>query len=994
MTYEIPQEIQYKEIIAFGLNWKQLLIAFLTILPSFFVIIVNPYSQTQYFIALPFVLLGFGLMFLEIDKKIKNFWNYRKFKKANSESKILKKYLNIKEIKDKTLILKSKEQGFSDQIAIIQVEPTNITMKSDLEREGLGFGFQKFLNGLDFPAQFLITTKKEHNQYKRNFYIVIPKIKDLDLQTIFVIQRLREIGLKAQRLTGKSIISVFSEFFKESNTAIKFEELEKDYTHYLIAPAKIESHKTFLKQDDTYCRVISAVGYPRSVEFGFLNKIIKLQKDIDISIHVEPFSIEKLTIRLNYELKKQLADLYSIKQQGSTNPALEVKYNDTRKVLEDLQKGEEKLFLVSLYINCKSQNLKELDEITQTVLGELNSLMLVPEIPKYLQAQAFKSCLPFCQNLLEHKRNITTKPLSAFFPFSSKFYLEDKEGILFGVNENNNPVTKNIFRLPNHNGVILASSGGGKSYLAKLLVQRFHKKGDKVFIIDPEGEYKKIVETLGGQVITIGIGGANSINPLDFMGHSYDTKRLALHELFYLMFNNLGDIQRSALDDAMSKVYENYLKNPEKTPFPRIQDVYNIIKAKEFSAKSPPEKSVYSAITYRLGLYTNGAFKFLNKNTNIDLQKDLICFHLKDLPSTIQPVLMYLLMDFIYNKMKKTDGQKVLFIDEAWSLINKTNEDSLLFKIIKTCRKYSMGVFLISQEVEDLLKSRIGTTLLSNSATTILLKQKPNVIKQLKEIFSLNKEETSILLNAEVGNSIMLFNDFREQVKITSTPEEHQQITTQPQKEEEISEDAKYHKLLMKPYHKLRDLKKDERDYLLDHDYVEYDGVPVGQIRQTRFLVKRRNQEGPESSLTVHTLVEFIKSQGIPVVSSETSNPDVTFELNGELWAIEVETGSNVREDVDRTAEKLKELVPKFHNRILFILTNKKYSYHYDKYIYTFNRHNIITYLKQHFEAYKRNRARPNYAENLGFETQKNSGLEHLKPFLMQKINPGVNNAN
>ncbi|MBI5065064.1 ATP-binding protein [Candidatus Woesearchaeota archaeon] len=975
MAYEIPQEIQYKEIIAFGLNWKQLLTAFFTIAPAFFILIKNPYVIINQASSAIIALIGAGLMFLDIDKKIKTYLSYKRFRKVKSEDKFMKKYLNIKEIKDDVLILKSKEKGFSKELSILQIEPLNITMKSELEREGLGIGFQKFLNGLDFPVQFLITTNKENNTYRRNFYLIIPKIKDLELQTNFVIKRLKEIGLKARILKKSGIISVFNEFFKETNTEVKFEELEKDYTHYLLSPNKIENYKTYLKQDDTYCRVISAVGYPRSVEFGFLNRIIKLQKDIDISIHVEPFSIEKLTIKLNHELKKQLADLYTIKNQGSTNPALEIKHADTRKVLEDLQKGEEKLFLISLYVNCKGQNLKELDEITQTVIGELNSLLIVPEIPKYLQAQAFKSCLPFCQNLLEHKRNITTKPLSAFFPFTSKFYTEDENGILFGENENKLPVKKDIFKLPNHNGVILASSGGGKSYLAKLLVQRFHKKGEKVFIIDPEGEYKKTVEEIGGQVITIGMGGKNHINPLDLMGHSYETKRLALHEIFYLMFTNLGDLQRSALDDATSKVYEKYLENTENNPFPKLEDIYKVLKTKQAKAKSPPDKSMYAALTFRLSVFVNGAFKFLNKNTNIDLEKNLVCFHLKDLPSVIQPVTMYLIMDFLYNKMRKTEGRKILFVDEAWSLINKTDENSFLFKIIKTCRKHEMGVFLISQEVEDLLANKVGKAVLANSSTTILLKQKPNVIKQLNEVFSLNKEEKSLLLNADIGNSIMIFDDFREPVKITSTEEEHKLITTKPQKEKEEREDAKYFHLLARSYHKIKDLKKDQQDYLLDQNYVVVDAVPVGKIKSTRFVVKLRNREGPESSFIVHNLADFIKSYGLKVEISETSNPDIIFELNGQEWAVEVETGSNIRPDVDRTLEKLKELVPKFDNRILFVLTDSRYNYHYQKYIAVFNRQSIVKYLKLHFEAKKAEPARPITQKTQASKVEKIRGM-------------------
>lgn len=973
MGYEIPQEIQHKEIIMFGLNWKQLIIGAFTLIPSFFIIVRNFYNYYNYAIAAPFIILGIGFMFLDFDKKIKAYWNFKKFQKASSTDDIMKKYLNIKEIEGNKLILKTGEE-----LAIIQVQPTNILMKSDLEKESLGFGFQKFLNGIEFSVQFLITTNLQEGAYNRNFYIVIPKRKNLELQAKQVIGKIHEVGLLARRLTNSGIIRVFNEFFKNNNTTVTFEELKKDYTHYLLSPNSVENFKEYIKQDDTYCRVVSAAGYPRSVDFGFLNKIIKLQKDIDISIHVEPFSIEKLTIRLTRELQKQRADLYSISQKGSSNPALEIKHADTRKVLEDLQKGEEKLFLVSLYINCESSKLEELEEITQTVIAELNSLLIIPEVPKYLQAQAFKSCLPYCQNLLEYKRNITTKPLSAFFPFTSKFYTIEENGLLFGNNENNLPVVKDIFRLPNHNGVILASSGGGKSYLAKLLVQRLHKKGVKVFIIDPEGEYKSIVKNLDGQVIDIGVGGTTSINPLDLMGHSYETKRLALQEIFYLMFNNLGDLQRSALDDAVSKVFDKHFKDPEENPFPRLQDVYNVLKEKEVSATNPPDKSMYAAINYRLSVFVNGAFSFLNKNTNIDLEKNLVCFHLKDLPSAIQPVLMYLIMDFIYNRMKKLESQKVLFVDEAWSLISKTDENSFLFKIIKTCRKYEMGVFLISQEVEDLLSNKVGRALLSNSSTTILLRQKPNVIKQLNDVFHLNKEETSILLNARVGSSIMFFEDFREQVKITSTNDEHTLITSKPLKEEKNDENKIYEYLLSEAYYKVLKLKKDEIDYLLNKGYVEYDVVPIGEPRQSRVILKKNHRESPQHSFLVHNLVNCLKKYANNIKTSETSNPDITFEINGIKYGIEVETGISYYKDKDRIMNKVKELKEKFSDNFFFVLTDSRYSKNYNKYGKTFNRQTIVKQLESISREAKH--ARANYGKGLGLETQENlNKLTNLK---------------
>ena len=227
--------------------------------------------------------------------------------------------------------------------------------------------------------------------------------------------------------------------------------------HYLIAPKKIKNFRDYLDVDNKLNRIISAKGYPRMVEPGFLDKIITTSGDFDLSIHIEPYSIESTMVMLNKQLQKQRADLYSAELKKSVNPSLEIKYKDTRNVLENLQKGQEKLFNVSLYINCKADNLEELNLLTKKIQSELNSIMIIPSIPNFRMVQGLKSTTPFACDELKSKRNITTKALSAFFPFTSRFLEIDDSGIWFGSNKNKIPIIKDIFKFTNPNGCILAT---------------------------------------------------------------------------------------------------------------------------------------------------------------------------------------------------------------------------------------------------------------------------------------------------------------------------------------------------------------------------------------------------------------------------------------------------------------------------------------------------------------------------------------------------------
>ncbi len=940
MGYEVPQEIQHKEIIIFNLTWKQLLIATITLIPCMLLISQDFKSTTNYVIIIFIILLGLGFMFLDFDKKIKAYINFRKFSNVTNNSKKMKDFLNIKDISEDTILLRSKSFNQSDKLSVVKVEPTNILMKSKDERDAVSYGFQKFLNSFDFPIQFLVTSVEKDKIFYKKFYVIIPEKYDLGIQTSLVIKEVKSLGLEAKKLNSYEVVELFNNYFSnnQNKEEIDFKELKKDFVHYLVSPSKIENNKDYLFFDDVFARTILVIGYPRTVSFGFLDKIIKVQNNITISVHVEPFSIEKLTIRLNRELQKQRADLYSISQKGSTNPILEIKHNDTKHVLEELQKGEEKLFLISFYVMCKAKSKEELDKLSQTIITELNSILIIPEVPKYLQAQALKTCLPLCQNLLECKRNITTKPLSAFFPFTSKFYNQDINGILFGINENKSPIIKNIFLLPNHNGVILSSSGGGKSYLTKLLIQRYNRQGIKTFIIDPEGEYTTLTKALQGQVINIGLNETNVINPLDLMGHDLKNKKLSLIELFSIMFPDMSDLQKSILDKAINYVYQ-------QSPNPVIKDIYGYLEKEGKKVKNIYEINIYSALLYRLSLYSEGSFSFLNQQTNIDIKNNLVCFHLKNLPSSLQSIMTYLIMSFLNNQMNIVQGKKLLFIDEAWTLLSRSDENSLLFRIIKTCRKHKMGIFLITQEAEDLLSNKAGRSLLTNSSINILLRQRPNVINQLKDVFNLNEEEKYILLNSSVGNGIMIFNNDREQVTITASEEEHELNELQVEKEQK--EEINQKELYKSYYYKYSELNIQQRLYLANNGYVLGDIIPVDKQKSEKIYVKKVNNESPEHTFYVHNIKDYLKRFTDKIWLYESQKPDIVFEITGKKYALEIETTKNITDHKKRIVEKATSLNKEYSNNWYFIVLDSRYNYIYEKYGKIINRSIIMTKLQE-----------------------------------------------
>ncbi len=263
--------------------------------------------------------------------------------------------------------------------------------------------------------------------------------------------------------------------------------------------------------------------------------------------------------------------------------------------------------------------------------------MMLPYHPKHEMHKALKSSLPLGYNELDIKRNMTTKPLSAFFPFTSQFLEVDDSGIWLGLNKNNIPIIKDIFKLHNANGVVLASSGGGKSYFTKLMISRLLLNGTKVMVVDPQSEYLDLVKQFNGQQITISKSSQTMINPLDLMGHDYEEKKLMLLDLFPVMIGSMSEIQKAVLDRALTLAYKTRGITPSNEKSwsnapPIMRDLLNHLRnmAKKATAL---EKETYRSLINRIEMYVSGAFRFLNKQTKINFDNRFVCFNIGEMPS-------------------------------------------------------------------------------------------------------------------------------------------------------------------------------------------------------------------------------------------------------------------------------------------------------------------------------------------------------------------------
>ena len=984
MGYEIPQELKHKEKIVFNLTFTQLGWAILFLIP---ITIIFKQGHDMVYFALylsPFIILAIGFMFLNLSSKIISLFKFLTFKLLRKTEFKIEHLIPIEKIDNDTIETKK------GNVAILEIQPINFIIKNEDDKYTIIKAFQKFLNALDFPVQFVITThnlsindylnnlkkKTEDKELfydfsnfitefisekeirNRKFYLAILERSNLDIQSNICIERFKRFGINAKRLNTKQLLKEIHLFFNDQYDERPQGQF-KNPLHYILGPNTIEEKYDHFKLNKKYSKIITTQGYPRTVEQGFLDKIITTNDDYDISIHIEPNSIASTMVMLNRELQKQRADLYSEEMKGSINPSLEIKYSDTRKVLDDLQKGQEKLFNVSLTINCKAHTKEHLDFLVKKVEAELNSIMIQPKIPYLEQLQGYKTLIPLAQDQLKNQRNITTNALSAFFPLTSPFLSLEESGVLLGLNKNRIPLIRDIYNLSNANGVVLATSGAGKSYFTKLLILRHLLQNTKVIVIDPQDEYSNLTKYSKGELIRISRDSETIINPLDLMEHDYMEKRLSLIDIFKIMFGELSEIQKAILDKALTNTYAKKSITKGKIKHKKMPILGDLYKELELLSKKANkiELTTYQALLNRLYMYTEGVFSFMNRETSLNFKSNFVCFNIGDMPKQVKPLVMFLILDYVYSKMKEDKQRKLLVIDEAWSLLGKAEEASYIFEIVKTCRKFNLGLLLITQDVEDLVASRAGAAVLSNSSYTLLLRQKPAVINNIVRTFHLSQLEKDYLLTATQGRGILIMDNDHQELEVVASPKEDEIITTnadqiiQVKEERQEKLDVNITINLNRGLYFGSHINNEEKNYLGNNGFQVRNFVPIRKQRQEEVWIKENKVESLEHTF----LVENIKLKLVPLVKYVKTNivKDVDIlilDKQDQEIAIEVETGKGFKKHKKRILEKFRVVCSQYEN-VIIVLSNSDYKLHYTRLLKEFTvdivtRNEILEFIK------------------------------------------------
>ena len=543
----------------------------------------------------------------------------------------------------------------------------------------------------------------------------------------------------------------------------------------IIAPSFIEVDFNHLKIDDKYYRTLYVVGYPRYVSANWLYPLITFDHPLYISMYIYPTETKGVLEELKRKIAEMEATIESdIKAGKVVDPAVQVALDDALALQAELAKGAERFFQFGLYITIPADSLEELNQITKEVDSVLSSLLIIARQATLQMEEGFKSTLPMFYDKIEVWRNMDTTSLATTFPFATAS-LTDNEGILYGINEHDGSlIIFDRFTLENANSVILGKSGGGKSFLVKLEALRLLMMGVDVIIIDPENEYQKLASSVGGEFVVFSLSSPYKINPFDLAttdlsADDLSNKILDLHSLMRVIMGEITPSQDALLDRALVLTYKEkgITQDPEtfKNEPPLLEDLYKIFLGMETTEAKE--------LADRLEKFVSGsAVGIFNQQSNFDIKNPFTVFGIRDLEENLRPVAMYIILDYVWNRVRKERKKRILVVDEAWYLIKQKDSGAYLHSFAKRARKYLLGLTTITQDVEDFLSTDEGKAIITNSSLQIILKQSTAAVEKITETFYLTGGEKHLLLSAGVGEGLFFAGHSHVGFKVVASDEE------------------------------------------------------------------------------------------------------------------------------------------------------------------------------------------------------------------------------
>jgi type IV secretory pathway VirB4 component len=573
-----------------------------------------------------------------------------------------------------------------------------------------------------------------------------------------------------------------------------------------LLTADVEVTPRFVRVGDGYAATLAVTGYPAEIGPAWLEPLLLWPGRLELALHVEPLPTAVAASRLRTQRARlESSRRVDVDKGRLADPYVEAAADDAADLADRLARGAAKLFRVGLYLTVHAATETELVHACTQVKAAAASTLLDLAPVTWRQLAGWTTTLPLATDSLKMLRTMDTQALAAAFPFASPDLpaplpgdpLADG-GTLYGINPASNGIVWwDRWAQDNHNTVVLARSGAGKSYFVKLEVLRSLYGGVQVSVIDPEDEYLRLAAAVDGTIVRLGAPGVK-INPLDLpVGDTRPdvlTRRgLFLHTFVAVLLGEQpAPAERAALDRAILACYRaaGITSDPatHHRPPPLLRDL-----AATLDADADPAARTLAA---RLAPWVVGSFKDLfDEPTTHQPDGHLVVWSLRHLPDELRAVGTLLALDHIWRQIDlptsalDTDsgsrpedrpGARLVVVDEAWLLMRDGQGARFLFRMAKAARKRHAGLTVVTQDAGDVLGTDLGRAVVANAATQILLRQAPQAIDAVGDAFGLTAGERRLLLAARRGQGLLIAGAHRTSFEAVASDAEDRLACTDP----------------------------------------------------------------------------------------------------------------------------------------------------------------------------------------------------------------------
>ena len=694
--------------------------------------------------------------------------------------------------------------------AVVECQTVAFGIKDEAEQTAVLAGWSSMLNSLDYPIQIVIRTRrldpsllatpdgmqpissKLHDSYRRfieqiagerrvldrRLYVIVPSSTDahvLDQRVTWICECLRRIDLAPARLRAPEVVDLLRHPL-DPVAAIQPVAPDDDLTSLssLLAPAAVDEQPSTMTVSGRHARTIAISRYPSRLQPGWLGDLQRFDSDLDLALHVAPSEGRSVMSFLDRRIGELSSTIRIAEDRGDrVDPYRRAALRDAVDLQGRIADGSERLFDVSLYLTLWADRPDDLDAATRRLEALLGQRMIHTRRLLLQMRPGLVSSLPLGLDQVGLRKILSTTALSATFPFTGSD-LATRRGVLYGVNTvTRSPVVVDRFALTNHNSIVLATSGAGKSFLVKVELVRAALGGVRALVIDPEGEYSSLIAGLGGLVHEIRPGSSAGLDPFrihDLKPGVLDTRIAMLTAFIGLIADSLNPKQRAAVEDAIATVYARagYADGASTKGLmpPRMSDVQARLR----------QLSGTESLAARLERYVTGSGRWLLAGANQADASASSAFVIRGVPQEQRVAAMFLVLDRIWDRLADSTQPTLVVVDEAWWLMRHADTAAFLFRLVKTARKRNAGLTLVTQDVGDVLARREGEAVINNSALQILMKQAPQAMPRLAELFRLTPAEQSWLLTAQRGEGLLVAQGKRVPFQVIATDEEAQLI--------------------------------------------------------------------------------------------------------------------------------------------------------------------------------------------------------------------------